>query len=164
MSYLTEWSPFRDLERIRADFDGLMERFWRKSPWPAEFEEAVLSPRIESFVEEGKLTIRADLPGIDPKNIEVNVSGNELNVRGKRQEEHETKKRNFLKREVRYGSYEYSTELPKGLKAEDLKASYKDGVLELTATLPKELAPKEVKVHIEGAEPKKIEAKDKAAA
>ena len=164
MSSLTEWSPFRDLERIRSDFDGLMERFWRKSPWPAEFEGGVLSPRIESFVEEGKLTIRADLPGIDPKNIEVNVSGNELNVRGKREEEHETKKRNFLKREVRYGSYEYSTALPKGLKAEDLKASYKDGVLELTAALPKELAPKEIKVHIEGAEPKKIEAKEKSAA
>lgn len=164
MSSLIEWNPFRDLERIRSDFDGLMERFWRKAPWPAEFEEALLSPRIESFVEEGKLTIRADLPGIDPKNIEVNVSGNELNLRAKRREEHETKKRNFLKREVQYGSYEYSMELPKGLKAEDLKASYKDGVLELTATMPKELAPKEVKVHIEGEEPRKIEAKEKSAA
>ena len=50
------------------------------------------------------------------------------------------------------------------LKAEDLKASYKDGVLELTAPMPKELTPKEVKVHVEGAEPKKIEAKEKSAA
>lgn len=136
----------------------------RKAPWPAEFENAVLRPRLESFVEEGKLTIRADLPGIDPKNIEVAVYDSQLKVCAKRQEERETKKRDFLKREVQYGSYEYSTELPKGLKAEDLKASYKDGVLELTATVPKELLPKPVKVQIEAAEPKKIEAKEKSAA
>jgi HSP20 family protein len=164
MSSLIEWNPVRDLEKIRSDFDDLMERFWRKSPWPAEFEKAVVRPRLESFVEEGKLTIRADLPGIDPKNIEVTIYDNELNVRAKRQEESETKKRNFLKREVRYGSYEYSTDLPKGLKAEDLKASYKDGVLELTAAMPKEMLPKQVKVQVEGAEPKKIEAKEKSAA
>jgi HSP20 family protein len=164
MASLIEWNPFRDLEKIRSDFDDLMERFWRKPPWPEEFEEAVVRPRLESFIEDGKLTIRADLPGIDPKNIEVTVCDNELNVRAKRQEERETKKRDFLRREVKYGSYEYSTDLPKGLKAEDLKASYKDGVLELTAAMAKELLPKQVKVQVEAAGPKKIEAKEKSAA
>jgi len=71
MASLVEWNPFRDLEKIRSDFDDLMERLWRKAPSPAEFEEAVMRPRLESFVKDGKLTIRADLPGIDPKNIEV---------------------------------------------------------------------------------------------
>jgi len=85
-----------------------------------------------------------------------------LNVRAKRQEERETRKRDFLRREIRYGRSEYSTDLPKGLKAEDLKASYKDGVLELTAAMPKELLPKQVKVQIESAEPKRSRQKRRA--
>ena len=66
-------------------------------------------------------------------------------MRGKREEKKETTKRDFLRREVHYGSYQYSTSLPEGIKADDVKASYRDGVLELTAALPKELAPKDVK-------------------
>ena len=60
---------------------------------------------------------------------------------------------------MRYGSYEYSTELPHGIKAEDIKAVYREGVLELSAPLPKELAPKDVKIQVETAEPKRIAAK-----
>ncbi len=88
-----------------------------------------MRPRIESFVEEGKLIVRTDMPGIDPKNIEVNVTGNVLNVRGKREEKKDTSKRDFIRREVRYCSYEYSAPLPDGVKAEDVKAAYRDGVL-----------------------------------
>ena len=159
MSRLIEWNPFKELERMRGDFDQLLDRFRTPGWLSAELETETVRPRIESFVEEGKLTVRADMPGIDPKDIEVNVSGDMLTVRGKREEKKETKKRDFLQREVRYGSYEYSTTLPKGIKAEDVKASYRDGVLELTAGMPKELAPKEVKVQVETGEPKKVEAK-----
>ena len=163
MNRLAEWNPFKEIERLRGEFDRVLDRF--RSPTDLEeFEEKLVRPRIESFVEDGKLTVRADMPGIDPKEIEVKVSGNTLDVRGKREEKKETKKRDFLRREVHYGSYAYSTSLPEGIKAEDIKASYRDGVLELVAPLPKELAPKEVKVQIEAAETKKVEAKEKAAA
>jgi HSP20 family protein len=163
MASLTEWNPFKDIERLRTEFDRVLDRF-RGPVELEEFEDKLVRPRIESFVEDGKLTVRADMPGIDPKEIDVKVTGNTLNVKGKREEKKETKKRDFLRREVHYGSYEYSTTLPDGIKAEDIKAAYKDGVLELVAPLPKELAPKEVKVQVESAEPKKVEAKEKAAA
>jgi HSP20 family protein len=155
MASLTEWNPFRDLEKMRGDFDQLLERFRRPSWFATDSESGAIRPHIESFVEEGKLVVRADMPGIDPKNIEVNVTGNMLTLRGKREEKQETKKRDFLHREVRYGSYEYSTSLPAGIKAEDVKATYREGVLELTAAIPKESAPKEVKVHVETGDGKK---------
>ncbi len=159
MSRLTEWSPLKELEKFRGDLDRAFDRF-RNPAWLAEeFDGGTLRPRIESFVEDGKLSVRADMPGIDPKDIEVNVSGNVLNVRGRREQKKETTKRDFLRREVRYGSYEYSTELPHGIKAEDIKAVYREGVLELSAPLPKELAPKDVKIQVETAEPKRIAAK-----
>jgi HSP20 family protein len=164
MSRLIEWNPFKELEKLRGDFDKVFDRFRNPSWLAEELDGGAVRPRIDSFVEDGKLTVRADMPGIDPKNIQVNVSGNVLNVRGKREEKKETTKRDFVRREVHYGSYEYSTSLPEGIKAEDVKASYRDGVLELVAPLPKELAPKDVKIQVETGEPKKIETKEKAAA
>lgn len=108
MSRLSEWSPFRDLEKLRGDFDKVFNRFHSPS-WLSEELDGAIRPRVESFVEGGKLTVRADMPGIDPKNLEVKVTGNALKVRGKREEEKEITKRDFVRREVHYGSYEYST-------------------------------------------------------
>ena len=159
MSRLVEWNPFRELEKLRADFDQVLERFHSPSWLSTELNVGELRPRIESFVEEGTLIIRADMPGIDAKNIEVNVTGNMLHLSAKREDKKETKKRDFIRREVHYGSYEYSTSLPEGIKAEDIKASYRDGVLELSAPIPKELAPKDVKISVETAAPKKVETK-----
>ncbi len=163
MAYLTKWNPFHDLEKLRADFDQVIDRF-RSPSWLTEELDGAIRPRIESYIDDGKITVRADMPGIDPKDIEVKVTGNVLNVRAKREEEKETKNRDFLRREVHYGSYVYSTSLPEGIKADDVKASYRDGVLELVAPMPKELASKDVKIQVETAEPKKVETKQKTAA
>ncbi len=163
MAYLTKWNPFHDLEKLRADFDQVIDRF-RSPSWLTEELDGAIRPRIESYIDDGKITVRADMPGIDPKDIEVKVTDNVLNVRAKREEEKETKNRDFLRREVHYGSYVYSTSLPEGIKADDVKASYRDGVLELVAPMPKELASKDVKIQVETAEPKKVETKQKTAA
>jgi len=157
MTSLIEWNPFKEIEKLRGDFDRVLDRFRTPAWLGEELEIDSVRPRIDSYVEDGRLNVRADMPGIDPKDIEIKVTGNTLEVRGKREDKKETKKRDFIRREVHYGSYAYSTTLPEGVKGEDIKASYKDGVLELVAPLPKELAPKEVKVQVETAEPKKVE-------
>jgi HSP20 family protein len=106
-------------------------------------------------VEEGKLIVRAELPGIDPKEITVNVVGDMLTIRASRQEEHETKKRDFLHREFRYGTLERSMTLPQGVKTEDIKANFSNGLLQLTIPIPEETAAKRVKVHVEPMESKR---------
>lgn len=162
MAFLQPWRPFRDLDRMREEFDRMMERFGEN--WFAGFEPGQIRPHVESFLEDGRLTVRAELPGVDPKNIEVDVTGNVLTIKAKREEKIEEKKRHFIRHEMRYGSFERSMELPEGVKAEEIKASYHDGVLELTAPVPKELEQKEVKIQIQREEPKKIEAKEHKAA
>lgn len=162
MALLQPWGPFRDLERMREEFDRLIDRFDRG--WLGSFEIPRLHPHIESFIEEGKLTVRAELPGIDPKDVQVDVTGNVLTIMGKREEKFEEKKRHFLRREMTYGSFERSIELPEGVKADEIKATYHDGVLELMAPVPKALEHKEVKVQIQREEPKKVEAKEHKAA
>lgn len=147
------WIPFREIGELRRNIDETLEHFRRKMDYPLGTGSAQ-KPPLESFVEEGKLSVRAELPGIDPKDITVNVVGDMLTIRASRQEEHETKKRDFLHREFRYGVLERSMTLPQGVKTEDIKASFGNGLLQLTIPIPEETAPKRVKVQVEHAESK----------
>jgi HSP20 family protein len=99
-------------------------------------------PAIETRVEDGKYVARTDLTGIDPKDVDIKVVGDVLTIKGSREEKQERKKADFFRREIRYGSFERSISLPEGIKAEDLKATYRDGVLELSAPMPKKAVPK----------------------
>src|SRR5581483_1962916 len=158
MGLLERWRPSRELERFRNEFDDLLERFgfdhdWFRFPlgreFFAEWEPLPRHPAIETRVEDGKFIVCADLPGVDPKDVDIKVVGDVLTIKGSREEKREKKKADYLRREIRYGAFERSIPLPEGIKAEDLKASYHDGVLELTAPMPKEALPKEVKIQIE---------------
>ena len=115
------------MEEFRHTIDDMLEHLRGKIGYTLGSASAALKPPIESFVEEGKLTVRIELPGIDPKDITVNVVGDMLTIRASRQEEHETKKRDFLHREFRYGSIERLITLPQNVKAEDVKAGFSNG-------------------------------------
>jgi HSP20 family protein len=160
MALLEKWNPSRELQKLRQEFDDLFEHGGVFKEW----QSPSLRPAVESYVDGDNFTVRVELPGIDPKDVEVKVAGGILSVKGSREEKHETKKRDFFRREFRYGSFERAITLPEGMKAEDLKATYHDGVLELTAPMPKESLPKEVKVQIQrGGEVKKPDGDKKAA-
>jgi HSP20 family protein len=159
MGLLEKWRPSRELDRFRNEFDDLLERFGFDRDWFGRFPGrdlfadwqtgGAMRPAIESRVDDGKFIVRTDLPGIDPKNVDIKVVGDVLTIKGSREEKSETKKADYLRREIRYGSFERSISLPGGIKADDLKATYHDGVLELTAPMPKEAIPKEVKIQVE---------------
>ena len=142
---LQPWSPLREMERFRRDFEDLFEQFF--TPWRAR----VSPPSVESFIEGENLVVRADLPGIDPKNVEVTVTGNILTLKGSREQKREEKGRHFIHQELSYGSFERSLTLPEGVKADAIKAAYKDGVLELTMPAPKGLSARKVPIEIEAA-------------
>ena len=84
--------------------------------------------RLEDYFEDDTYVVRAEMPGIDPdKDVEVNVLDDVLTLRGEREEEQQDRNRH----EFHYGSFERTLRLPRGTEAEDIKASYHDGVLEL---------------------------------
>jgi len=149
MGLLEKWRPSRELDRFRSEFDELLERFGFDRDWFGPREPVSTRPAIESGVENGKFVVRTDLPGIDQKDIDIKVVGDVLTVKGSREEKSESKKADFFRREIRYGSFERAITLPAGIKADDLKATYRDGVLELTASIPQEVTPKEVKIQVE---------------
>ena len=155
MALPEKWHPATELDSFRHEVDDLLEHFGLGHGWPKAWEVG-LRPALEFFVDDNKLMIRVDLPGIEPENVDVKVAGGFLTIRGAREEKQDTRNAQFYRREMRYGSFERTIPLPEGVKAEALKATYKNGVLELTATIPKEVAAKQVKVELEkpaGAKP-----------
>jgi HSP20 family protein len=151
---LTPWqTPLRALSEMQRDMNQLFSRFFGDGEqagnrWLSPSESYM--PRIESAVRDNTLWVKADLPGIDPKDVEVVVEGNRLTVRGQRKAEHEGAAEGYGHREVQYGSFVRSFTIPEGVKAEEIQAKYHNGVLELSIPLPAEVLPKKVNIAIEG--------------
>lgn len=151
---LTPWqTPLRAISEMQREMNELFSRFFGEGEpvgnrWLSQSESYV--PQVESWVRENKLYVKADLPGIDPKDVEVTVEGNRLTLRGQRKAEHEGAENGYLHREVQYGSFIRSFTIPEGVKAEDIHAKYHQGVLELSVPLPAEMQPKKVNIAIEG--------------
>jgi len=97
--------------------------------------------RVEEFEQDGTLVIRAEMPGVDPdKDVEISVADGLLTIRAERTEEQETTEKRFHRKEIRYGGFSRTLPLPEGVKEADVKASCKDGVLEIRIPVPE--APK----------------------
>jgi HSP20 family protein len=97
--------------------------------------EKGLTPAFDISETDNEIHVKAELPGMDPKEIEITLTGDLLTIKGEKKEEKEEKGENFHRRERRYGSFSRSFRLPVEVKADSINAGYKDGVL--TVTLPK---------------------------
>jgi HSP20 family protein len=156
MADLSLWRPFHELERWRREMDREFGRHFGRlfHDVEPEFEVSYL-PAIESYVKDGNLVVRADVPGLEPKDIELSVLGNVLTIKGERKQEHEVKKEEFLRRETSYGSFERRLTLPEGTDPERIKASFKNGVVEITMPVAKELTAKKIPLEASSETPAK---------
>lgn len=153
MFELRKWEPLKELSTIQRDMDDLFRRTFgslTSGLFGREFRGEWI-PSMDSYMKEGKLVVRVDLPGIDPKDIEVFVTGNVLTVKGERKADVEEKKAGFIFHETSYGSFERTVTLPEGCDINKVHASYRNGVLELTMPAKAEALGKRVKVEVEEA-------------
>jgi HSP20 family protein len=134
------------MERMTRLFDRMVDRMFRELPWPAELEEeagAYAAP-VECLVKDNNLVVRADVPGMEPKYIDISQLGNVLTIKGERKSKEEEKKQNYLRREIAYGAFERRLTVPEGVQADKVKAEFKNGVVEITIPLAKEVAAKKI--------------------
>jgi HSP20 family protein len=136
----------REMNQLFSRFFGEGEQVGNR--WQSQIESDV--PQIESCVRDNTLHVKADLPGIDPKEVEVTVEGNRLTLRGQRKTEQEGAEEGYFHRELQYGNFIRSFTIPEGVKVEDIQAKYHNGVLELSIPLPASVLPKKVNIAIEG--------------
>jgi len=142
---ITHWRPFSDIAGLRDRFDQLLEV-------ADGGNGGSFSPRADVVEEEGKIVLKADLPGITPEDVEIEVTDGVLNVSGSHVEEKEEKDKRYVRRERRMGSFSRSMRLPKGVEPDDIEAVCKDGVLELTIPVPeREERTARVEIKAEGA-------------
>jgi len=142
MRELKPWRPFSDLERWTRRFETRFPHFFEDF----EGEEDVSKLPIESYAKDGNVVVRADVPGLDPKDIEVSVLGNVLTIKGERKDEQEVKKENYFRREVSYGAFERRVTLPEGAQTDKIKATFKNGVVEVMMPIAKEATAKKVPI------------------
>ena len=146
------------LDSFRKDMDELFDRFLgdvgyrRPTSWMA-------GPAIESHFKDGNWVMRVDLPGVDPKDIDVQITGDTLTVQAKRERLSAENAQNSNEHEASYVSFERSVTLPKGVKRDQIRASYRNGVLELTIPASPELTGRKIPVEIGQEEKGRIEHK-----
>ena len=150
---------------MRAEFDRFFnEPGWTALHWPTfrfgRGEEAAWNPGIDVFERDKRLVTKVDLPGLKKEDIKVEVTDGYLTISGDRKREEEEKKDDFYRCEREYGSFYRAVPLPEGVKLEDVRATFADGVLEVSVPLPAKAEATVRKIAIE--EPAK--AKPKAAA
>lgn len=107
---------------------------------------------LDIFEREGKLMLKASVPGIDPNDLEIQIENNVLTIRGETRHEEESKEDKVYRREVSYGSFSRSVRLPEGLNLDAVDAEFKNGLVTISLPRVPEEKPKAVKVSVRTAE------------
>jgi HSP20 family protein len=128
------------LRQMTSELDRMLESpVWPTFAWPAlgaAKNAAAWSPGIDVFEKDNRLITKVDLPGLKKEDVKVELTDGHLVISGERKTEAEEKKDDFYRCEREYGSFYRAVPLPAGVKAEDVKAIFTDGVLEVTLPLP----------------------------
>jgi HSP20 family protein len=143
---LIRWDPFDDLASLRESMDKLFDELFTRRPRGQA--EVAWAPAVEVFETDNDVMVRAELPGIDPKNVEITVTQDTLTLKGEAKADREDKARNYYRRELRYGSFLRSIQLPSDVKGDQATASYKNGILEIRVPKSERAKPKSVKVEV----------------
>jgi HSP20 family protein len=153
---LAPWSrnPMETMARMMSEMDQMMSRMglgrgWMMptlgSPFSRSYEGlaeqagsmiGTFSPEVEVFRRENELVVRADVPGLQKENLHVEVRDDHVLIEGERREEQQENREGYLMNERRYGRFQRAIPLPEGVNPEDAKATFRDGVLEVTMPAP----------------------------
>jgi len=139
----------QNLADFRREFDQMFNRFFDWRPFREEHALAEgFIPAIETSIDKDgkKFRCHVMLPGIDPKDVNLQVMGNSLTISGERSSSRETKESDYLHREITYGSFQRLIELPEGVDKDKLTAEYRNGVFEISAPMSAAALPRKIEV------------------
>ena len=126
---LTRWRPFAELEDLRCRIDRMFTDM-------ENGEARRWNLALDVIERDDKYVLRANIPGIKPDEVKIEVEDDVLTVSGEHEESEEERKANYVRRERRYGSFSRSVTLPKGVTADEVEARIQDGVVEVSIPKP----------------------------
>jgi HSP20 family protein len=153
-----EWmtSPFSFMRRFSEEMDRLFEDFGLGGNPLArstggqissrQFGRGLWNPPVEVFTKDDRLVVRAELPGIDKKDVKVECTEDEITIQGEKRQEHKEEHEGHYHSERSYGRFFRRIPLPEGIKPEDAKAVFRDGILEITMKAPKQMKSREIQI------------------
>jgi HSP20 family protein len=152
---LTTWKPFRELapfrefERMRRDMDRFWDSFLEGGLRRKTEEGGELLPSLDVAETKNELVVKAEVPGMDPKNIDISLSDGLLTIKGEKRQEKEEKEADYHLVERSYGSFTRSVQLPREVQSDKISTSYKNGILKITLPKSEEAKKKEIKIKVE---------------
>jgi HSP20 family protein len=143
------WRPFGELERMRREMDRLWDSFFEERPRRKLEGVGEWLPSLDVSETKNDLVVKAELPGLEPKDIDISLSEGILTIKGEKKQEKEEKEENYHLIERSYGSFTRSVRLPREVQSERINASFKNGVLRITLPKSEEAKRKEIKIKVE---------------
>ena len=146
MRTIARWEPFHGVSTLQDQINRLInDTFERRGE---ESNHTAWAPAVDIYETEQELVVKADLPDVDPKDLDIRVENNILTIRGERKFEKKVNEENYLRVERSYGSFARSFTLANTVNSEAIKAGYHNGVLTLTIPKREEAKPKQIKVNV----------------
>jgi HSP20 family protein len=146
MRTIARWEPFRGVTTLQEQINRLFNDGFNRTG-----EQSSLSawaPAVDIYETEQELVVKADLPDIDPKDLDIRVENNLLTIRGERKFEKKVSEENYLRVERSFGSFARSFTLANTVNTDAIKAEYQNGVLTLAIPKREEAKPKQIKVNV----------------
>jgi HSP20 family protein len=151
MSSIIRWYPFEDVGTLRRAVDRLFDDVMAGGRDPRTQNGRLVAawePAVEMFETGDEVVVRAEMPNVDPANVDVTVTNEAITIKGTVRQEEEKTDRSYYRRELRYGAYVRTLPLPAEVKGNESKATYKDGVLEVKIPKSERAKPASVKVQV----------------
>lgn len=143
---LVPWREEKALTTFRREMDRLFDRFFEGWPFRPWAEGREWAPSVDVSETAKQVMVKAEVPGMDPKDIDIAITGDVLTIRGERKQEEEKKDENFHRIERSYGAFSRSVRLPAEVDANKVDATYKNGVLKIALPKTKQATVKKIEV------------------
>jgi HSP20 family protein len=143
-----ELAPFRDFERMRRDMDRMWNSFFERGTIGGE-DGGEWLPSLDVAETKNEIVVKAEVPGLEPKDIDISLSDGLLTIKGEKKQEREEKEENYHLVERSYGSFTRLIRLPNEVQSDKINASYKNGVLKVVLPKSEEAKKKEVKIKVQ---------------
>ena len=152
---IRRWDPWSELREMQYEMDKLFDRFGVGKETGGEPGLFTWIPPVESYAKGNDLIFKCELPGVDPKDVDITLdeSTRQLVIKGERKSEKEAKEKEYIHREMTYGSFERRFTLPEGVKSDQVKAKFQNGILEVSLPVPEVTKAKKIEIET----PKMIE-------
>ena len=144
-----ELAPFREFDRMRKEMDRLWDSFFEGGHRKRGEEAGEWFPALDVSETKNDIVVKTEVPGLDPKDIDISLSEGVLTIKGEKKQEKEEKEENYHLIERSFGSFSRSIRLPRDVQGDKISASYKNGLLKVTLPKSEEAKKKEIKIKVE---------------